>query len=248
MHSTAPILSVNPASAKTTAAASRDYAFYLAFAILSAVVTFVGFSRSYYLKSIFPSPKLPLLFHVHGFVFSLWMPFLVLQIWLMRDGRVSVHRQLGYAGAGLASLMVVLGVAISFASARMGHFSKIPLATNAEEACLFSLFDIILFAVFLWAGFFFRHDAEAHQRLMVLATVTLLPSGIGRMCNFHPVIATPIIFAFFLAGPIYDLITRHRVHRAYVAGLLILLLTGPPMRILLARTELWHAFYRRTVG
>ena len=247
MNANTQLLNASVSSVKT--AASADYTFYFTLAILSAVAVFLGFSRSYYLKGVFHGPGLPILFHVHGLVFSTWVLFFVLQTWLIKDGRPKIHRQMGYAGAVLVTLMVVLGVAITFVSTRMGHFNKIPGARDPAEACLFSLFDISLFGLFVWAGFFWRHDPQVHQRLMVFSMVVpLLPSAIGRMCNFHPAIATPIIFAFILAGPIYDLITRRRMHWAYVAGLVIVFLTSPPLRILLGRTHTWHALFQRAIS
>ena len=78
-------------------------------------------------------------------------------------------------------------------------------------------------------------------------TVPLLPSAIGRMCNFKPGIATPIIFAFMLAGPIYDLITRRKIHPAYLVGLVVIVVTAPPLRLALGKTALWHHLFARAV-
>jgi hypothetical protein len=295
-----------------------DSGFYLAFAIASAVVVFAGFSRSYYLKAYFNTPRLPLLFHVHGAVFTVWVLYFIVQTWLVSDGRFNLHRQMGMAGAVLASAMVVLGVAIAFVSGSMGHFSKIPGATDPAQACLFSLFDITLFGAFVWAGFLWRYNPEVHSRLMSLSmavpllpsaiarlcnfkpgfaapmifafmlagpiydlvtrrkihfgafvwagflwrynpevhsrlmllsmAVPLLPSAIARLCNFKPGFAAPMIFAFMLAGPIYDLVTRRKIHPAYLVGVAIIILTGPPVRLLLGRTALWHRLFANVIA
>jgi hypothetical protein len=233
---------------RMAAGSVRDSRFYFAYAIASAVVVFTGFSRSFYLKAYFDTPRLPILFQMHGTVFTLWVAFFVAQTWLVWDGRFTLHRQMGTTGAVLASLAVILGVAIAFVSSAMGHFSKIPGATDPAAACLFSLFDVALFAAFVWAGFLWRFNPEVHSRLMVLSmAVPLLPSAIGRMCNFRPDIATPIIFAFMLAGPIYDLITRRKIHPTYLVGLVVIVVTGPPLRLALGKTELWHHLFARVV-
>lgn len=44
--------------------------FFVGMSIAAAVTVFVGFARTYYLKSAFPTPSFPLLFHVHGALFS----------------------------------------------------------------------------------------------------------------------------------------------------------------------------------
>ena len=192
---------------------------------------------------------MPLLFSVHGTVFTLWVFFFIAQTWLVWDGRFRLHRQMGMAGAVLASLMVILGVAVAFVSGAMGHFSKIPGARDPAQACLFSLFDIAMFGAFVWAGFLWRFSPEVHSRLMLLAMAApLLPSAIGRMCNFKPAIATPIVFAFMLAGPVYDLATRRKVHPTYIFGLVLILVTGPPLRLFLGRTDLWHKLFARAVA
>lgn len=90
--------------------AHRDKVFYLSLSVASAITVFLGFSRSYYLRGYFGSPRLPVLFAIHGFVFSCWVVFFVAQAWLALDGRFQLHRQMGMAGAFLASAMVILGV------------------------------------------------------------------------------------------------------------------------------------------
>ena len=76
---------------------------------------------------------------------------------------------------------------------------------------------------------------------MILAiAVPLLPSAIGRLWRFQPVGALPTILAFMLAGPVFDLLTRRRIHKTYLIGLGITIATAPPLRILLARTPAWQ--------
>jgi hypothetical protein len=122
---------------------------------------------------------------------------------------------------------------------------------DPETSCFFSLTDVFVFGSFVWAGFYFRRKRDAHQRLMLFATVcALLPSAIGRwpVEGGKPALASPIIFAFVLVGPTYDLITRRRVHPAYGLGFCFFLLTSPPVRILLGKTEAWHHFVRWVVN
>jgi uncharacterized membrane protein YozB (DUF420 family) len=227
----------------------RDSSFYLGFAIASAVVVFAGFSRTYYLKAYFNTPRLPLLFHIHGMVFTLWMLLFVIQTWLVWDGRFSLHRQLGMAAAVLASLMFVLGVAVAFVAGAMGHFSAIPGARDAAQGCLFALFDITLFSAFVWAGFLWRSNGDVHSRLMLLATaIGLLPSAIGRLANNKPGAAVPIILIFVFAGSMYDLITRRKIHATYLFGIAMFLLMGPPLRLLLGRTALWHRLFAHALA
>ncbi|WP_155121339.1 hypothetical protein [Bryobacter aggregatus] len=46
----------------------REHRFFHAVAWLLAGLVFLGFARTYYLKSFFGAPALPLLLHAHGIV------------------------------------------------------------------------------------------------------------------------------------------------------------------------------------
>ena len=92
--------------------------FFTGVAIAAAVSVLTGFARSYYLKAVFPIPSFPLLFHVHGAVFTAWMLLLVLQAWLVATRRTALHRRIGWVGLCLAVLVLVTGSWVSVAAAR----------------------------------------------------------------------------------------------------------------------------------
>jgi uncharacterized membrane protein YozB (DUF420 family) len=231
-------------------AVTRDRRFYLGMAIASAAGIFLGFARTYYLKTYFGTPHLPILLHLHGAVFTAWILFFVAQTALIADGRVQVHRRLGYSGAFLAGAMVILGTTAAFWMAKVGHFRSVPFARDPESASFFALVDILKFAVFIAAGFYFRRNREAHQRIMLMATVfALLPAGLGRFAaSINPALAPILIYAFVLAGPVYDLVTRRRIHLAYVLGLLFFFLLSPPVRIFFGTTQVWRTFVHWVIG
>ena len=49
-----------------------------------------------------------------------------------------------------------------------------------------------------------------------------------------------IVLAFVFAGPVYDLVTRRRVHPAYFFSVPLAFLATPPMAMLLSATGAWH--------
>ena len=84
---------------------------------------------------------------------------------------------------------------------------------------------------------------------MLCATVSILGPGIGRLLPMDsfgraaPMVMFGVIMLFALVGPAYDLLTRGRVHAAYLWGvgiiMISMLITGPiafssPTRALLA--------------
>jgi hypothetical protein len=48
------------------------------------------------------------------------------------------------------------------------------------------------------------------------------------------------VVVFVIAGPIYDFLTRKRVHRAYIWGGPLILVPAPPVLAVLAATSTWH--------
>jgi hypothetical protein len=225
----------------------RDHRFFLTLAVVAAITIFVGFSATYYLKPVqalgaLPaSPRLTMLLHVHGAVFTLYVFFYLLQTALISRGRRALHMTLGWASAVLIPTMVVLGTMVSFYGARMGHKQNWP---DVESAALVNVASIYVFAAIATAGILLRRKPEAHRRLMSLSFMTLLPPAIARssLVMLGPPAVFVAIFAFYLAGPIYDLITRRRIHPAYIFGVLFLIAAGPPARLALGATPAWHNF------
>src|SRR5574339_673712 len=84
----------------TTALRKRRHRdpFFVGLAIAGTASVFLGFARTYYLKTIFPTPTFPLLFHIHGALFSGWMLLLVLQVFLVASGKTAWHRRVGWIG------------------------------------------------------------------------------------------------------------------------------------------------------
>lgn len=228
---------------KRTPNPTRDSRFFLATSIACAVGVFLGFARTYYLKTYFASHSLSLLFQIHGAVFTAWMIYFVVQTALIADRRMFVHRRLGYAGAVLASAMVVLGTAVAYSAARYVHFRQNPFTHNPEGTLFFSLVDVLLFAILVSAGFYFRRNRQVHQRLMLMATVCpLMPSAFARLPIAGHLVAlvNVLVLLFVLAGPLYDVLTLRRIHPAYLWSLLLFFLTVPPVRMLVGNSAAWY--------
>jgi hypothetical protein len=82
------------------------------------------------------------------------------------------------------------------------------------------LFDIVVFAILVGGGLYYRHRADVHKRLMVLATVALMTAPIARLPFAILKAGPPAFFGltdlFIVAVIAYDLVTRRRVHPAPV--------------------------------
>src|SRR4029450_804156 len=91
--------------------------FYPIFALGLALVVFVGFSRTYYLRVWFDVKPITLLTHLHSIVFSMWVALFVIQTRLIARHQVRAHMRLGIAGLVLAALVVAIGFATVCVSA-----------------------------------------------------------------------------------------------------------------------------------
>jgi uncharacterized membrane protein YozB (DUF420 family) len=208
--------------------------------IACAVVILIGFASKYIPH--LQAGRVPGIIHVHAAIFTAWLALFITQATLIRRDRIDLHRRLGTAGVVLAAVMLVVGVQVSLAVTRGGD-RGIPGVEFPEPSgfLLLNLMAVGVFAVLVAAGWLCRNNAQAHKRLMLLATISLTPPGIGRLpvvAPHGPAVAA-VAFAFFLAGPIYDLVTRRRIHRAYL-GVLLLVAGAPPVVAGLAGTAAWH--------
>lgn len=151
------------------------------FVVAFAFIAFAGFARSYYLKPVFPGPALPFLIHLHGLVMTAWIALLFVQVRLVASRRVDLHRRLGSIGVWLTPLMILVAIDASIIMARrdyrLAHGSTGPLSFLALQ--LIGL--LVPFAIFIFLAVVFRRQPGLHGRLMVLATLRLLPPATTRL-------------------------------------------------------------------
>jgi hypothetical protein len=219
--------------------ARRARRFYVGMAIAIAIVVFAGFSRSYFLKAYFGSPDLSLLLHIHGVVFTSWVLFLVAQTTLVATGRTYIHRRMGVAGAVLAGLLVVVGTMTAILRVKGGS-APIPGVSGLSFLAV-PLFDMMLFAILVGAALYFRRRLEAHKRLMLLATITLLGAPIARFHLGGPPTFFGLSDLFIVAIVVYDLATRRKIHPATLWGGLAIV-ASQPLRLMISGTPAWLAF------
>jgi hypothetical protein len=226
--------------------------FYFGMALAMFGVVYLGFARTFFLKPLFPgfpSPAEPI-FYVHGAVFSAWMVVLVVQPLLVASGRVDLHRALGRFGVLLATAMVVLGtVGAIVAARRPSGFIGIPVPPL--QFLTIPLFNMAMFGTFVALAIAKRHDAQAHKRLMLLATVNLLAAGIARWPFDFMKAGPPVYFGvsdvFILALAAWDLRIRGRLHPVTLwAGLAIIV--SQLLSLLVSGTGPWLAFARWLVA
>ncbi|MBO9558799.1 MAG: hypothetical protein J7515_09460 [Caulobacter sp.] len=202
--------------------------FYLIMSLLMAAVIIGGFSTTVP-EDFTHVPGLPLLLHVHGAVFTLWIFVFVAQPAFIARGSLKLHRQIGMFGAALAGLMVIMGLAATIFAIR-NHF--VPAFFPPTGFLVMNVIGILAFGGLVAGGVALRRKPEWHKRLMLCATVSILGPGLGRLLPMPamgaaaPLVMVGCIFAFALAGPVADLIARRRVHPAYAWGVTVIVLSN----------------------
>ncbi len=209
-------------TAPTHAGPPRRSYFYVAVAILIAIVVFVGFAPSFFLKGAFgPARDLSRLTISHGVVMTAWYVLFILQATLIARKRPDLHRRVGVAGAIVAMLIVVLGSLVQFNAsgderARLGTL-------HVVIASIAPFFD---FAFLVGCALYWRKKVDVHKRLMLLATLTPLGAAFGRFpiafCREH---SSLLVNLLILACVAYDTWSYRRLHPAFIWGTLFLVAT-----------------------
>jgi len=210
-------------AANTAMARMRaDRIFYSGVPLVAALIVFTGFARSWFLRPFGTLPRgfgpLTPLLAIHGTMFTLWMALMVTQPLLIASGNRSLHRSLGYAGAALATLMVLIVPIVTIHSMRTGGVSAFP------TIYLFSAVNaigILTFAVTMAYLVAWRKRAEYHKRLALLALIPFIPPALGRTPGVNalmPLSGFGGADLILLAGIAYDWKMRGKVHRVWKVG------------------------------
>jgi hypothetical protein len=221
----------------------RERWFYISMSIAAVITVFAGFSRTYYLRPYFTTAPLMPLLHLHGLVFTSWLALFLIQTTLVAAHRTDIHRRLGILGGVIAGLMILIGPTTAVIRASQGA-TPVP-GISPLSFLVVPLGDILVFAILVGAGFYYRRRADVHKRLMLLATISILAAAIARLPFAIMQAGPPVFFGltdvFVVACLLYDLITLKRIHRATALAAL-LIVASQPLRLLLGGTHAWLAF------
>jgi hypothetical protein len=234
-----------------TSASTRkraDDIFFTTMSVIMLAIVFMGFASSYFLRGAMFSHLASLLVHLHGAVFSSWIILFVVQSSLVSAGNVRLHRKLGIAGAVIAGLMVILGIATPFGTLRRGV--QLPAIFTPTSFLIGNVFGIIIFGAYVAVAVWKRNNRIVHKRLMLMANAMLMAPALSRMAfpvMPHPVMTFPLMTRYpFLIGAIplgiifalflFDLVTQRRVLAVTLIGGFLFWLSDPVSDILI-RTQ-----------
>ena len=197
-----------------------DERFFLRAAIAMVLVIVAGFSTQLAMgRSSFSSPPLV---HLHAIVFMGWITLYLLQNLFVATGRMTLHRRLGWIGAGWIVAMVVLGCLVTVAMVRRG---QVPFFFRPVHFLVFDPLALFTFAGLTVAAIMMRRRTDWHRRLHFCGTALLLGPGFGRLLPlpllqpwaFEATFAALMVFP--LVGVIADYRRSGRVHPAWRWGI-----------------------------
>ena len=179
-------------------------------ALLAAML--VGFAPTFYLRSLFDVPPIPVYLYVHGFVLTTWFVLVFAQTCLVAAHRTDLHRRLGVAAAIVAVLVVPISAFVTL---------RVPGASGGDQPgieglVIGNLVTLVTFSALVAAGWHFRTRPDVHKRLMIASCAVLFPpinARLNRFLGINVPIPVLILLPLLVIG-VYDLITLKRLHRA----------------------------------
>jgi hypothetical protein len=200
--------------------------FLLASAAMVALIV-AGFLKLY-LRGI-STFAAPWPVHVHAVAFMAWVGFFMLQVTLATTGRIDLHKRLGWLGAALIPVLLIIGALILF---RMMRNAAVPPFWTYAYFVVMNLMALVAFATLTIAAILMRKETQWHRRLIFCGMAALVVTPFNRLApdavlaksmSLIPAIA---LLGFPLAGMAADWLRERRVHPAWWWGLCALILSG----------------------
>ncbi len=233
-----------PRPSKPAVTESRRRAYIWA-ASACAFLAFVGFSRTYYLNGLFSTPQLPVSLHIHGVVMTAWCALFIAQTCFVATGRIDRHKQFGGVGILLAAVIIALGSYLTISAT--AREVQAHVVGQFHVLLGFNMLELLVFLGLFTAALAYRRQPSVHKRLMLLATISLLPPAIARatllltanqdaqMWAVDIVVATVVVI---------DVARHRRLHPAFGWGSLAMLV-ALNVGYELFQTDRWTGFVTR---
>ncbi len=231
---------LGPSTIRGGAAPRARRRFFVAISAAVLAVVLVGFAPTLYLRVLLDVPPIPVYLYVHGALLTAWFVLLVAQTALIRSGSVATHRRLGAAGVSVGAAVIVVSALVTLRlvdrimhaptqpdmnlSAIMGFGTERPLLGLAATALWGNLTSLVVFTLLLGCAVLMRNRGDVHKRLMILASLSILPPAIARISRWPGLGGdlgpfVPIVMLLLLSAMVsFDLYTRRRVHWATLVG------------------------------
>jgi hypothetical protein len=200
--------------------------FFFRMACVMAAIIVAGFATNLAMgRSTF---AVPVIYHVHAFVFFGWVVLYLTQNWLVASDNLAVHRRLGWLSVVWVPAMVALGLTIMITSLRRNGG---PFFFDQNEFMISNTLALTCFAGLVFAAVSQRRNTGWHRRLMFVAMAILTGPGLGRLLPMPllipwawlTIVGTTMIFPVIMI--VADYRRYGRVHPALLWGVAAVLAT-----------------------
>jgi hypothetical protein len=201
--------------------------FFFWMTVAMAVLVYSGFALTYWQPLLTGNLNpLPPVVHLHGLFYFGWMVLLLVQPALVGAGNLTLHRSLGSFGIAIATGVLITGTLLTLLFG-----NAYPTDTpNYYDFTYLGYAAVLLFGVLFTLAIRQTRQPDNHRRLMLLATIPLLPPGINRLYQVSlnlaeaPVLATYLTMDVLLAAIVlYDLRKLGRPSRVTLFGAALIL-------------------------
>lgn len=219
---------------------------YLPIAFLCLAIAIAGFWPSFFGPLVLKAtPHALSIINLHATVFTGWLLLVIIQAWLAASGRIALHMRFGKWVFVWGIVVILVGWTTGFVRFGDRLHDGDP---HAGSRLFVAITDLLVFAPFLAAAWFYRRRPETHKRLIVVACTTLLIAAVHRIGFLGgPPPPWPQLMAVWLSpillGIAYDLIRRRLIHPVYLIGIAAVLFMKWG-RSWMVHTDTWADFLR----
>jgi uncharacterized membrane protein YozB (DUF420 family) len=185
---------------------------------------------------------------LHGLLSAAWYLLLIIQLRLVRAGKLATHRRLGLLSVLLALAFVGSGVILA-----LDLFGFIVTSDNIDLASPQARLELapgiggiflqfVLFSALYCFGLLNRKNPTQHKRFMVATSIQIAPAAFSRwlvVLGLPEMLTLLIMFACYLVMMIYDWRRDRKVHWATLTSFGIFLLL--PIGFLVVFQQQWWA-------
>lgn len=242
-----------------------DSRFFRVAPFLMLAIVVAGFTATFFGRAFFNVQPIAGYLYLHGAAMTLWFVLLPMQAWLIRNGGYQLHRKLGWTAAVLVVLIPVTATIAQLSaparlSAMLGDAEQ--LLRSMEMPFWGNWGSMLNFIICVSAALWFRGYASTHKRLMIFASIGLLPPAAARIARWsifspgadlsmpnalEPVFATSVAIVLPLLLLLHDWRTRGKPHRATLVGFALLIVLGAVLPGMLANSALGDAVFERWI-
>ena len=221
------VITTNPSTPR--ARRSSSHGFFVGMSTVLLALVLVGFAPTFYLRAYRGTSqlpplvqRLPLHLYVHGVVLTLWFVLFFVQTALVASHRTNRHRRLGVAGTILAGAVVIATLITLVRAVPRFMSNGLPEALMPRFAMFIigDLGSLLVFTALVACGVSLRRRPEAHRRLMLLASISIVGPAVSRVPGAvtFPLLVVVVQIAFLLAVLLHDVVSTRRVHPATAWG------------------------------